>query len=293
MLCIVLVIRIRGFAGAMMRWGEALVVFGFSVSFIHGKDYIDGDDTTDGIDADSLTSEQIRSIHERLDGNRDGKASLAEVEAFSSALRSDVAKKDIHHILDEMDGDKDGKLSLDELLKDLAQWGESDKDDQAEVAQRRGLESEKFMAADLDGDKLLSLDELPALFYPETQDAVLHVTVAATLTRKDKDGDGRLTIKEFWEGDALDGEEIPISKEEKAEFKRLDRDGSGQLDIEELKRWESGNFHTEEAMRRLFDIADKDGDMHVSADELDEARKRIAGSEAQYHLMEWAEHHDL
>lgn len=277
-----------------MRVCRALMLLGLSVGVVHAEDdYMEGDDDSDGIEQDALTSEQMRLMHEKLDGNRDGKASLAEVMKFSAAMRSEIAKKDIQTILDEMDYDKDGKLGLDELLKDMEQWGEGDEEDEKEAAQRRELETEKFVAADVNGDRQLSLEELPALFYPETKDAVLDITVKATLKQKDTSGDGQLTLKEFWEGDSLDGEEIPISEEEEADFKKLDLDGSGRLDLEELKQWESGNFHTEEAMRKLFDIADKDGDMHVSAEELDQARKRIAGSDAQYHLMEWAEHHEL
>merc|ERR1712039_670170 len=104
---------------------------------------------------------------------------------------------------------------------------------------------------------------------------------------------GLLTPKEFWEGDAVDDEDLSISEEEQADFKKLDVDGNGQLDLTEFKAWESGRFHTEEAMKKLFDIADRDSDMHVTADELSDAREQIAGSDAQYHLMEWAEHHEL
>merc|ERR1712048_10278 len=105
-------------------------------------------------------------------------------------------------------------------------------------------------------------------FYPETKDAVLDITSRATLKQKDTDGDGQLTSKEFWEGDALDGEDIPISDEEEADFRKLDIDGSGKLNLAELKAWESGLFHTEEAMKKLIEIADKDSDNHVTADEL-------------------------
>merc|ERR1712003_339569 len=114
----------------------------------------------------------------------------------------------------------------------------------------------------------------------------------STLKQKDLDGDAMLTSKEFWEGDAVDGEDLSISEEEDKDFKSLDTDGNGKLDINELKAWESGRYHTSEAMKKLFDLADKNSDMHVTADELDAAREQIAGSDAQYHLMEWAEHNE-
>jgi len=235
----------------------------------------------------------MRAMHEKIDKNKDGKASLVEVLAYSDEMRKRIAVKDIHTILDEMDSDKDGKLSLDELLKDMEQWGEGDEQDKNEALARKELETAKFKVADSNQDGLLDPEELPALFYPETHDGVLELTVKSTLKQKDADGDGFLTPKEFWEGDAVDGEDLAISEEETADFMKLDKDGNGKLDLEEMKLWESGKFHTEEAMKKLFDIADKDSDMHVTAAELDAAREQIAGSDAQYHLMEWAEHFEL
>merc|ERR1719487_1298314 len=170
---------------------------------------------------------------------------------------------------------------------------DGDEEEMKEIANRKELEKEKFKAADKDQSGLLSLQELPALFYPETHDGVLELTAAATLKAKDTDGNGELTPKEFWEGDAVDGEDLAISEEEQADFTKLDTDNSGTLNLQELKAWESGGFHTEEAMKKLFELADQDSDMMVTADELDSARELIAGSDAQYHLMEWVEHAEL
>jgi len=43
--------------------------------------------------------------------------------------------------------------------------------------------------------------------------------------------------------------------------------------MEELRAWESGLFHTEAAMIKLIQIADKDGDMQATAEELENARE--------------------
>jgi len=158
---------------------------------------------------------------------------------------------------------------------------------------RSELEKEKFKVADTNKDGFLSVEELPSLFYPETHDGVLEVTAKHTLDQKDKDGDGQLSQKEFWEGEVADGQDTEISDEEKEDFKKLDADGNGFLNLGELKVWDSGMFHTSEAMKKIFEIADKDNDMHLSADEIEAAREMIAGSDAQYHLMEWAEHSEL
>ncbi len=51
------------------------------------------------------------------------------------------------------------------------------------------------------------------------------------------------------------------------------QDGNGVLNMEELRAWESGLFHTEAAMIKLIQIADKDGDMQATAEELENARE--------------------
>jgi len=205
-----------------------------------------------------------------------------------------IATKDISTVLDEMDGDKDGKLSLTELMKDMEHWGEGvEYEDKEDKDARSQVEAEKFKAADANGDGFLDAQELPSLFYPEIHEGVLQITAQAAFKLRDTDGDGKLTHKEFWEGDVVDGEDLQISEEEKADFNNLDKNKDGLLDLTEMAAWESGRFHTEEAMKKLFDLADKDHDMHVTAEELAAAREQIAGTDAQYHLMEWVEHHEL
>merc|ERR1711879_654836 len=200
----------------------------------------------------------------------------------------------ISAIMEEIDTSKDGKLTLEEHLNDISNQADGgDEEEMKELEQRKKVETAKFKAADTNGDSVLDQSEIPALFYPETPPAVLAVTVAETLRQKDSDKDGKLTAKEFWEADVADGDEGELSEEENADFAKLDTDGDGMLSMDELNSWESGKFHTEEAMKKLFEIADKDNDMHVTADELAEAREVIATSDAQYHLIEWAEHHEL
>merc|ERR1719421_1367517 len=158
----------------------------------------------------------MRSMHSKIDGNKDGKISMQEIISFSDSMRKTIAKKDIHTVIDEMDTDKDGKLSLVELLKDMEQWGEEGEEDKAQAAKRKELETAKFHAADADKNGLLDAEELPALFYPETHDGVLEMTAAATLKQKDSNGDGKLTMKEFWEGDMEGGgDDTALSDEEK------------------------------------------------------------------------------
>lgn len=286
----------------LCRWKRPLLLWCFAVVFLalgqddEGVDDPEPEEGDHGINQDTLSSEQIRGMHRKIDADGDGKISMVEVLDFSRSIRLAIAKKDVSTIVDEMDGDRDGKLSLEELLKDIETWaddGEPGSENNAEAHSRKELETQKFKLADRNGDGFLDMEELPAVFYPETHEGVLHLAAGHTHKRKDTDGNGQLSPREFWEGDGVDGQELAISKEEDADFARLDTDGSGALSVEELKIWESGNFHTEDAMRKLFELADKDNDMHATADELDQVREAIAGSDAQYHLMEWVEHYEL
>eukprot|EP00421_Protoceratium_reticulatum_P008281 CAMPEP_0168371800 /NCGR_PEP_ID=MMETSP0228-20121227/7956_1 /TAXON_ID=133427 /ORGANISM="Protoceratium reticulatum, Strain CCCM 535 (=CCMP 1889)" /LENGTH=280 /DNA_ID=CAMNT_0008384695 /DNA_START=53 /DNA_END=895 /DNA_ORIENTATION=+ len=236
-----------------------------------------------------LSPEKMKGMHEKIDVDNNGKVSMSEVMKFSEGMRWFVASRDAQAIMEDMDGDKDGKLSVPELLKDMDLWGDGSEAAKSEAAARREHELAKFEAADEDKDGLLDEQELPALFYPEIHSGILEVTTKDTLRQKDADGDGRLTAQEFWEVPGTEGEDHSISEGE--EFKGLDKDGNGFLDLEELKSWESGSFHTEEAMKKLFEVADKDGDLHVTAEELSEASEEIANSDAHFHLMQWAEEH--
>lgn len=245
------------------------------------------------IEGESLSAEQLRRLHQLFDANKDGKVSLPEVMDFAHSVGKSIAGKDIGAILEEIDTSKDGKLTLEEHLNDIHNQADGgDEEEMKELEQRKTVETAKFQAADVNGDGVLDESELPALFYPETHDGVLAVTVMETMRQKDANGDGVLTPHEFWEATA-EGDEGELSEEEQADFAKLDTNGDGALNMEELKAWESGTFHTQEALRKLFEISDKDSDLHVTADELAEAREHIAASDAQYHLIEWAEHHEL
>lgn len=262
------------------------------VTLAHAQDAGDDAEDDQDIEEESLTVEQLQQLHGKFDKDGNGKVSMSEVMSHADVMGVEIAGRDIGAILEEIDTSKDGKLSLEEHLSDIHNQADGgDEEEMKELEERKQVEARKFAAADVNGDGVLDAGEVPALFYPETHDGVLAVTVAETMKQKDRDNDGKLSAIEFWEvGDEEDNE---LSEEENEDFRKLDLNGNGFLDLDELRSWESGRFHTEEAMKKMFELADKDNDMHVSLAELMEAREPISVSDAQYHLIEWAEHHEL
>lgn len=252
---------------------------------------------------EQITSDQMRNLHKKVDANDDGKVSLAEVMDFAKQARHAIVAKETGALFDEMDSDKDGKVSLDELLDNTfgapmpedVKLPEPDAQQAAEeerIKKEKELEKQKFKLADKNGDGFLDQDELPAAFYPETHDGVLALTAAAALKSKDKDGDGELSPAEFWENEDEDVDEA-TQADQKADFEKLDLDKNGKLNLDEFKAWESGHFHTSDAMNSLFEVADEDKDDELTADEVDDARQMLANSMASSQMQEWVEHYEL
>lgn len=246
------------------------------------------------IDQETFTEEQLQQLHTKFDMDNNGKASFSELMLHAEQAAKRIAAIDIAVMLQEIDKSQDGLVSLEEHLTDIVNQADGGDDEEIrELAERKILEEAKFHASDVNHDGVLDRFELPALFYPEIHDPVLQITVRQSLKQKDTNSDGKLSPHEFWEADPADADEGELSEEEFEDFATLDTDHDGHIDVNELKHWESGSFHTGEAMKRLFEIADKDNDMFLTASELSAAREAIAVSDAQYHFMEWVEHYEL
>lgn len=242
------------------------------------------------IAGNALTDVQLGKLHRLVDSSGDGLASMAEFERFAAVARGLAAKKDAAKWFEDLDINKDGELDSQEFRKEIDNWAAVD---DPGTDQEPGLKLEllKFQAADANRDGRLSKEELPGLFYPDTNPAVIKVVVEDSVARRDRDGDGKLDPSEFFADGSEEGVDLGITEQEQEDFDQLDLDGSGKLDAEEVGMWESGRFHQQNALKAMFEIADKDADEHLSHEEMQESRLKLAGSEVQFHLLEWVEHH--
>lgn len=171
---------------------------------------------------------------DRIDANKDGAVEVKEIETSVQETTDYWAKRLLH----QMDKDKDGRISLDEF---------------------RSAPRERFAARDLNGDGVLSVDDLPP--------------------------------RHRWRGPAADGAAGPDAKrDEKGErrwsldkilgradgrFKRLDTNGDGFIDTRELEAPAAARIAF--AVKRFMARFDADKDGRVTRDEFERfARSRFA-----------------
>lgn len=243
---------------------------------------------------EALTADQLRQIHAKFDGDSDGHVSLQELLSYAVATGAAIARRDATDMLQDLDKNKDGAFGIEEYMHDLD--GQADGGDQDEINRiqaQKEVEVLKFRAADADGDGKLQVNELAGLFFPETNRRVLAIHAAHHFRMKDVDQDGNMSLLELWDSSDIDEQDFEISDEERGDFALLDKNGDGSLSVEEFASWESGWYHVEQSLLVMMRIADADADARISADELAGAQESLVSSDAMYHLLEWAEHHEL
>merc|ERR1712166_1086081 len=281
-----------------------------------GKEEVEEEETKLALPSEA---EQMTGLFDKIDTDKDGKMSMAEIIAFWKITRKGMLQVSNSQDMELMDTNKDKKVSLEEFIK-KEESEFLDVDQGAEDARKKAfeeLEGAKFKVADKNADGFLDEHELPDAVYGETHDDIVKIMAAHHLKTKDTDGDGKLSSKEFHElgedpkaGEdfkATEGaeagkveekdaktaeEEAESDKEMEEDFKKQDTDGDGKLSLQELEHWESGVFHVTVDMKKLFEVCDQDKDSHITVKELTDNLHDLDGTAANDHLNEWAEHHD-
>mmetsp|Transcript_136575 Transcript_136575/g.255088 ORF Transcript_136575/g.255088 Transcript_136575/m.255088 type:complete len:274 (-) Transcript_136575:38-859(-) len=273
----------------MIPFLAAAVMF----STVHCEDVEDSDDPElddpdfeEDTSRPKLTTEQIDKLFALVDAGKKGKVSVKDLMVFSAATRESLANQSSPQIAEHMDTDKDGKLSLSEVLKDLNEMPQDEN-----VRKRKDLETATFREADVNKDGLLDKDEFPAIFYSDIKQSILKINTQYIIDDKDANGDGRLTITEFWKG--VEEAEEPPTEIEEGDFRKVDRDQDGFVDLAEMMIWESGIVHVEDAMQEIVLAADTDNDTHVSREELSKAHDAVRQTDGFFHFADWVKHHEL
>jgi len=260
---------------------KALMLLSLLIKMTHAQDFEDSESS----DRAQISLEQLNRIHTKCDLDGDSKASLPELLQFGESVRKRIAEKEIDSVMNEIDtSPRDGRATLEEYMEDLERYN-ADDDDPAIVNQHiemRNLELEKFKVADADEDGALNRTELLNMVSPGMHDKIFDISTMAELSQKDLDGDGVLSEAEFWEGHL----------DEDGEFQKLDKNKDGVIDLPELKLWASGWYHTESALKTLFELADSDEDGLLTTAELESVYTTIDTTDAHYHLLQWANNED-
>jgi Ca2+-binding EF-hand superfamily protein len=245
----------------------------------------EGDDEDEGSplqhyedEGHEVTQKHLEDLHEHLDGNKDGKVSVAEIVDFHKEANKIMAKQEIEAVFHEIESTQDGSLSLEEHTKESEEVHEHlPADEKAKAIEH---ETAKFKASDVNGDGQLDAGELVHLMHPNTHPEVLDLHVDEEMRKKDENKDGKISEQEWGE-------------EESASFAFTDLDGNkdGFIDKEELTHYESGDFHTKDAMEALLQDADTDGDGHISKEELGKVADKMEDHKASSHVQEWVFHY--
>mmetsp|Transcript_63627 Transcript_63627/g.120457 ORF Transcript_63627/g.120457 Transcript_63627/m.120457 type:complete len:259 (-) Transcript_63627:29-805(-) len=235
--------------------------------------------------SESLTSDQLTALIAKVDTSKDGKASFEEIMRFAHATEQARLHKERLSNFEKADKDGDSKLTLPELLQHLESRDAMSFQREVREKQRKhasGVFSHALSATNQDG----SLDKVrtPLTLFRHIFEGFHRIVVDADMRRKDADGDGKLTIREYYSiTDA-----VP-SKTELVEFAEADRNKDGFLTAREVLQPPA--FAAE--FKPLFKLADKDNDGHVSAAELHQSQKDIEETKAFKFLVGWVEHHEL
>jgi len=195
-----------------------------------------------------------------VDTNNDGVLSPQELKAFADSLRSRKKWEHTRSALDALDTDGDGHVTHAEIIDRV-------------TTPARSNDTQRFAAADGNGDGLLNETEFHAFAYPATHDVVIKVETGHQFENFDRDGDGRISFEEYKQDD--EQHEDFSHGEARQDFYLHDFDSSGDLDADEFERLLAGHDLLLDSIGKAISAVDSDGDGHISISE--EVPKGVRG----------------
>eukprot|EP00747_Dinoflagellata_sp_TGD_P209414 gnl/TRDRNA2_/TRDRNA2_82811_c0_seq1.p1 gnl/TRDRNA2_/TRDRNA2_82811_c0~~gnl/TRDRNA2_/TRDRNA2_82811_c0_seq1.p1 ORF type:complete len:324 (+),score=82.56 gnl/TRDRNA2_/TRDRNA2_82811_c0_seq1:38-1009(+) len=235
-------------------------------------------------EAAALSSAQIHELHALFDSNADGLASYPEILEVTRVATEMLASKNLDMMIREMDTSGDGELTMAELEMMLAppagmEEGESYHED-LPPSTLTPLEVAKFKLADGDSSGGLNRKELRDFWHHDDRDDMLALHAKDVMRNFDSDYDDHLSLEEF----KLAGS---ATMPDEQDFQKLDANNDSRINLEELKVFEKFTFKRESSLRKMIEAADKNGDKHVTADELFDAREKIRDENPEAHMHFW------
>ncbi|XP_076472750.1 45 kDa calcium-binding protein-like [Babylonia areolata] len=238
---------------------------------------------------------KLKDIVYKVDSDKDGKLSVAELEAWVNEKMEEhfsEATQENEEIFKHLDPDNNGKVHWKEYYvhfllakgfkQDLATRHVVDYDQiQLDPDAKEELIRYKFRWADADTEPMdneLTKEEFMSFRHPEQSEKTLNNMVVSILGGIDTNGDGVITEDEFAalppgevEGEEYQAMDKAWQKERQEEFRSaLDLDHSGKVTKEELKRYldPRNPIQALTEAKNLISYMDDDKDNALSMDEI-------------------------
>lgn len=255
---------------------------------------------------DNLAPEESKRrlglLVQKMDLNADLFIDRHELKSWILQSFKRLSEEESEDRFEDLDEDNDDKVSWAEYIKDVYGMDQEDGTkrntlDDTEEAKLMDDDQQMFLAADVDKDGFLSLDEHVKFHSPEEHPDMLPIILLQTLRDRDLNNDGRIDFQEFVGDQAKNHDkQWLLSEKDKFDFD-FDKNHDGFLDHNETLSWivPSNEDVAIEEVDHLFAATDENHDDQLSYDEIIDKYDIFVGSEAtDYgdHLQNIEEFHD-
>ncbi|XP_014452105.2 reticulocalbin-3 isoform X1 [Alligator mississippiensis] len=248
------------------------------------------------------SQERLGKIVDRIDGNRDGFVTQAELKDWIRHTQNRYIYENVDKNWADYDRDHDGRIAWAEFKNATYGYYEgeefSDLEDKHSYRKMLVRDERRFKAADKDGDLVATREEFTAFLHPEEFDYMKDVVITETIEDIDKNGDGYVQVDEYI-GDMYSSEAgepepdwVRTERQQFLDFRDMDRDG--RLDPAEIGHWilPQDYDHAEVEAKHLIYESDKDKDERLTKQEILDNWNMFVGSQATNYGEDLTRKHD-